>query len=249
MNVLAEEFGCIIVYPGQSQSANVRNCWNWFKPGHQQRNAGEPALIAGVTRQVMRDYAVDPSRVYVAGLSAGGAAAAIMAKTYPDLYAAVGVHSGLACGAAYNVLSAFSAMWYGSMVLPNPEIEDDVKIVPTIVFHADDDRTVNPRNADQIIARSGASCANLQVEVTRGQVTNGRSYVHTVHANAEGAPVLEQWLICKGGHAWSGGSSLGSYTDPLGPDASREMLRFFLQNPRHVPHAAWPSHAKRSPTL
>jgi len=245
MNVLAEEFNCIIVYPGQSQSANARKCWNWFKPSDQHRGSGEPALIAGITRQVMRDYAIDPLRIYVAGLSAGGAAAAIMAKTYPDLYAAVGIHSGLACGAAYDISSAFSAMLYGSRIDPHSKIEKDVEIVPTIVFHADDDSTVNPRNADQVIARSGAGNPALRVEVKQGQILSGRSYVQTIHTDAKGTPVLEQWLVHNSGHAWSGGSPLGSYTDPLGPNASREMLRFFLQNPRPKYEAALASDAKQ----
>src|SRR4051812_2007710 len=161
MNALAEEHGCLIVYPGQSQAANAPKCWNWFSPGDQQRDQGEPALIAGITRKVMRDHAVDPRRVYVAGLSAGGAAAAIMAQAYPDLYAAVGVHSGLACGAARDIPSAFTAMRQGATVPQQPGCGSATggnrRIVPTIVFHADKDSTVHPRNGDQVIAQSGAA--------------------------------------------------------------------------------------------
>jgi poly(hydroxyalkanoate) depolymerase family esterase len=239
MNALAEEHGCLIVYPGQTQSANAQKCWNWFSPGDQQRNQGEPALIAGITRQVMRDHAVDPRRVYVAGLSAGGAAAAIMAQAYPDLYAAVGVHSGLACGAARDMPSAFAAMRQGAGGLQQPgqgqAANGDRRIVPTIVFHADKDHTVNPRNGDQVIAQSTAG--DLRTTVQRGQVPGGHAYTRTLHADAGGQPMLEQWLVHGGGHAWSGGSAAGSYTDPRGPDASREMLRFFLEHP----HAAVPA--------
>jgi poly(hydroxyalkanoate) depolymerase family esterase len=239
MNALAEAHACLVVYPGQTHAANAQKCWNWFSPGDQRRDQGEPALIAGITRQVMREHAVDPRRVYVAGLSAGGAAAAIMAMAYPDLYAAVGVHSGLACGAARDLPSAFAAMRQGAAAAA-PHQPDHAsangggrRVVPTIVFHADQDGTVHPRNGDQVIAQSGATAAGgLRTEVQRGRVPGGHAYSRTIHADAGGRPVLEHWLVHGGGHAWSGGSPAGSYTDPRGPDASREMLRFFLEHPR-----------------
>lgn len=239
MNVIAEEHGFLVVYPHQTPAANAQKCWNWFSPGDQQREQGEPALIAGITRQMMRDNAVDARRVYVAGLSAGGAAAAIMAQAYPDLYAAAGVHSGLACGAARDMPSAFAAMRQGAATAPRSGTGEvggaSRRIVPTIVFHADKDQTVHPRNGDQVIAQSAAA-AGLRSEVQRGQVPGGHAYSRTIHADAAGQPVLEQWLVHGGGHAWSGGSEAGSYTDPRGPDASREMLRFFLEHP----HRTWP---------
>jgi poly(hydroxyalkanoate) depolymerase family esterase len=233
MNELAEEQTFLVAYPAQAQSANVSKCWNWFNAADQQRDQGEPSLIAGITRQIMRDFSVEPEQVYVAGLSAGGAAAAIMGSAYPDLYAAVGVHSGLACGAARDMPSAFAAMRQGGA----PHHGGAKQLVPTIVFHGDRDTTVNPVNGDQVIAQSKAG-SDFQTTVSRGQAPGGISYTCTVACDDSGHPMLEHWVLHGAGHAWSGGSPSGSYTEPRGPDASREMLRFFLDHPK--PRAASP---------
>ncbi|HEX3936614.1 MAG TPA: PHB depolymerase family esterase [Xanthobacteraceae bacterium] len=238
MNQIAEEQTCLVAYPAQPSDANPAKCWNWFRPADQRRGQGEPSLIADITRKVMREYSVDPARVYIGGLSAGGAAAAIMGATYPDLYAAVGVHSGLACGAANDLPSAFIAMRQGDLgdTVRSSDIASDLRngpVVPIIVFHGDRDTTVHPRNGDHVIARSRA--VNWRKTVHQEQVPGGHSYTRTLHADPSGRAVFEHWEIHGAAHAWSGGSPAGSYTDPRGPDASREMLRFFLQ------HRAQPS--------
>ena len=227
MNDLAEEGTFLVAYPAQAQSANVSKCWNWFSPADQQRDQGEPSLLAGITRQIMRDFRVQPGRVYIAGLSAGGAAAAIMGATYPDLYAAIGVHSGLACGAASDIPSAFAAMRQGQSDGARAAGRAG-RAVPTIVFHGDRDSTVNPVNGDQVIAQSKAA-AELRTTVTTGEASGGIRYTCTVQTDENGQSILEQWVLHGAGHAWSGGSTAGSYTEPRGPDASREMMRFFLQ--------------------
>jgi poly(hydroxyalkanoate) depolymerase family esterase len=226
MNFLAEEQNCFVVYPEQPSGANQSKCWNWFRTGDQRRGGGEPSMIAGITRQIMRDHAIDPKRVYVAGLSAGGAAAAIMGATYSDLYAAVGVHSGLACGAASDLPSAFAAMRQGG---GSKAIADGKTSVPTIVFHGDRDTTVHPKNGDQIIEQS-AGAMRPTTKVLRGRVPNGHAYTRTILSDAGGRATSEHWNVDGAGHAWSGGSPAGSYTDARGPDATREMLRFFLEH-------------------
>ncbi len=224
MNALAEELTFIVAYPEQSNAANASKCWNWFNLNDQRRDHGEPSLIAGMTRQIMRDFPVDVGRVYIAGLSAGGAMAAIMSLAYPDLYAAIGVHSGLACGAAFDLQSALTAMRHGSVIRRAAE-----HMVPTIVFHGDQDNTVNPINADQVIAQAKASM-HLRASVSDGKTSGGISFTRTIQSDETGRPILEQWVVHEAGHAWSGGSAAGSYAEPRGPDASRAMVRFFFRH-------------------
>jgi poly(hydroxyalkanoate) depolymerase family esterase len=228
MNELAEEFGFFVAYPGQTQAANMQKCWNWFNAADQIRDQGEPSLIAGITRMVMEEVPVQPGRVFTAGLSAGGAKAAIMGATYPDLYAAVGVHSGLACGAARDMVSAFSAMKQGGGAAVAPRsggAGGSGQAVPTIVFHGDRDTTVHPVNGEEVAAQAGATG---RAEVTKGTSAGGMSFTRSVQRDESGRANLEQWVLHGAAHAWSGGSAAGSYTDPSGPEASREMVRFFL---------------------
>jgi poly(hydroxyalkanoate) depolymerase family esterase len=231
MNFIAEEQTCFVGYPAQRSEANQAKCWNWFRTADQQRDRGEPSLIAGITRQIMRDYSIDPKRVYVGGMSAGAAAAAIMGTTYHDLYAAIGIHSGLACGAATDLPSAFVAMRQGGLAASlgssDRIILTDGPTVPTILFHGDRDLTVHPSNSDHILAQSMRT-TSTQKKVRRGRVPGGHAYTRTIHTDASGRVIFEHWNIHGAGHAWSGGNPAGSYTDPRGPDATREMMRFFL---------------------
>ena len=236
MNEAAEARTCLVAYPGQPASAHAQKCWKWFSADDQQRGRGEPSLIAGITRQIMLDYAVDPRRVYVAGLSAGGAAAAIMGDAYPELYAAIGVHSGLACGAARDLPSALAAMKHGGAGSHRASGRQH-RIVPAIVFHGDRDTTVSPRNGDDVVAQSEQG-ANLRPDVRNGRSAAGLDFTRTIHTDGTGGVVTEQWVVHGAGHAWSGGRPAGSYTDPRGPDATKEMLRFFDEHPHPAPPRA-----------
>lgn len=234
MNALARSQGCYVQYPEQAQAANPQRCWNWFKHNHQQRDGGEPAGIVAQVKAVMAAHAVDPRRVYVAGLSAGGAMAAIVAAAYPDVFAAAGVHSGLPGDAAGNLQEALAAMKAGA-ASPSPHARTPrpAKPVPTIVFHGDQDGTVHLRNGHQLLAAALAGApAEWRSQLTEGRAPGGRSFSRQHHEGADGRSHAELWVVHGAGHAWSGGQPAGSYTDASGPDASAEMLRFFRQHQR-----------------
>jgi poly(hydroxyalkanoate) depolymerase family esterase len=231
MNTHAERHTFLVAYPEQPSSANSMRCWNWFQPGDQRRDSGEPSLLAGITRQISTHHAVDPARVYIAGFSAGGAMAAVMAATYPDLYAAVGVHSGLAHGAACDTMSAIAAMSNGPSTAHLPPLP----AIPLMVIHGDNDPTVNHLNADRLIdtalGTNGDRPTRHHTQIADGHVPGGRRYTRTTYTDGDGVPIVERLTIHQGGHAWSGGPS-GPHTDPLGPDASAELVRFFHHHPR-----------------
>ncbi|MDP3264734.1 MAG: PHB depolymerase family esterase [Tabrizicola sp.] len=222
MNALAEEFGCLVAYPAQPTGANVQKCWNWFRPEDQTRGAGEPARFAALADEIRANHAVDPTRIYIAGLSAGAAAALVTAAAYPEIFSAVGAHSGLPAGSARDVASAFSAMRSGGQGRPHKTA------LPTIVFHGTGDATVHPSNATAIIAQAIGAMPALETTFETGRSDGDREFSKTAYVTQAGHPMAELWEIDAAGHAWAGGEPGASYTDPKGPDASRHMLRFFL---------------------
>ena len=240
MNTLAGKHNAMVLYPEQTTSGNAMRCWNWFDPSHQQAGRGEPGMIAALTQKIIAQHSADPARVYVAGLSAGGAMAAVVAGLYPDLFAAVGVHSGLAAGAAQDVMSAFSAMRSGAK-------GHKTSALPTIVFHGTADTTVNPDNSEFITdaALAALKATGLSLTKTKSNIESSSTpgkpehAERTVYCNASGTPFVESWRVMAGPHAWSGGNAQGSYTDPDGPDASGAMLAFFLRHEKVRSAANW----------
>lgn len=233
MNRLADEHGFLVLYPEQSAGANTSRCWNWFRPQDQVRDGGEPALIAAMVRAVMDEQPVDAQRVFVAGLSAGAAMAVVLGETWPDLFAAVGAHSGLPFAAAHDIPSAMAAMKGRGLAGRAQAPGSAARAVPTIVFHGDRDHTVQHSNGAHIAAQARRAAPSLDASRETGTASGGRRYTRELHADAGGRVIVEQWTVHGAGHAWSGGDAAGTYTDNAGPDASAEMLRFFLaQVPR-----------------
>jgi poly(hydroxyalkanoate) depolymerase family esterase len=226
MNRLAEEANCLVLYPEQDSASNRTQCWNWFESGHQARDAGEPGIIAGLTRQIVKEHGADPAQVFVAGMSAGGAMAAVLGAEYPDLFAAVGVHSGLPAGSGRDMITGLQAM---NKPAKGRTLRESV---PVIVFHGSTDHVVTPANGDAVLhqyvgAHAGLHAAPLSVRHDDA-AHGGRRCRRSVWRDDAGRAMAEQWVVQGAGHAWAGGNAAGSHTDAAGPSASKEMLRFFL---------------------
>ncbi len=251
MNVLADEYNFLVVYPEQTGNSNELKCWNWFLPEHQSRGAGEPAKLAAVVEHLRDTYSVDAARTFIAGMSAGGAMAVIMGVTYPDLFAAIGVHSGLAYQAAVDLPGALKAQQSGS---PDPThlglaafkamgkaSSESRRRIRVIVFHGTDDARVHPNNADQIIMqwawtnayveglRDNALGSGKSARLRQETVPDGYRYTRKIYTDGHGGTLLEKWIVQGLGHAWSGGSGEGSHTDPNGPKASEAIWKFFSE--------------------
>ena len=226
MNELAEQHGCLVLYPEQDASANHNRCWNWFEPAHQARGAGEAEIIAGMTRAIVAEHDAEPSQVFVAGMSAGGAMAAILGAAYPELYAAIGVHSGLPAGSARDMITGLQAM-------KKPGRGRSLReAVPLIVIHGDADHVVSAANGEAVLQQFVGAHAGLHpAPLTRAsseQNMGGRRCTRATWHDQEGRPMAEHWTVHGAGHTWSGGCASGSHTDATGPCASSAMLRFFL---------------------
>lgn len=228
MNAVAEARGFAVAYPAQSPRANGGCCWNWFDSAQQQRGASEPGSIVGLIEQLVAEQAVDRSRVYVAGLSAGAAMALLLGRHYPEVFAGVAAHSGLPTGAAHDMPSAFAAM-SGRHAAGAPA---GLPALPTIVFHGDADATVVPRNGDAIVEAALTAHRRagivLQESVRLEPTAGARPCTVSVYRDPQGRSRVEAWTVHGAAHAWSGGSSAGSFTDASGPDASAQIARFFL---------------------
>jgi poly(hydroxyalkanoate) depolymerase family esterase len=243
MNALAENKGFIVLYPEMNYAANLNGCWNWFYTYNQVRGDGEPAIIKGMVDKVKSQYKIDNNKVYVAGMSAGAFIATIMGVTYPDVFHAVGIHSGGDYSYAYDAFTGSWVMLYGTI---NPIADGDAafhqmgtnaRAVPIIVFHGNLDTVVNPINASQAIQQwartntnAGVSMDTTADTITNGQVTNGDSYTIYDYKDNNGNNWMRKVLVNSMSHAWSGGNSTGSYTDPRGPNASQMMWDFFTSH-------------------
>ncbi len=251
MNYYAEQYHLLVLYPEQPRKANAGKCWNWFRPEHQTRDGGEPAEIAALVEQIHTGYTVDRERVYVAGISAGAAMAVILAATYPDLFAAIGVSAGVAYKASTNLPGSLLVLARGNAdprqqgQLAYAAMGPHRRVMPVVAFHGMSDTTVSPRNSEHVINQwfwtnhlvtNGAHADHTDpapAAVTPGSVPGGHSFTEYIYHDQHGRTVLKKYLVDGMKHSWSGGAADGSFTDPLGPKASQLMLDFFLSHTLH----------------
>ena len=250
MNQLAEQYDFIVAYPEQTSAYNSALCWNWFNPANQFRGGGEPAILAGIVQEIERntaEWTIDVHRIYVTGISAGGAMAVILGATYSDIFAAIGVHSGTEYRAITSLGTGGDVFLQGG---PDPIQQGQAayaamgrfaRVVPTIVFHGTKDAVIAPTNGNQVVqqwmetdvlASHGTYHADFHSpnSTRNGQVAGGHSYTVYQWNDDKGNEVQEYWLVDGMGHAWSGGNP-GISTDPQGPSASLAMYLFFNNHP------------------
>jgi poly(hydroxyalkanoate) depolymerase family esterase len=252
MNAVADQNNFLVVYPEQSKEANPLQCWNWFDAKHQARDSGEPSILAAVVNEVRRSHKVDAKRVYVAGISAGAAMAVVMGVSYPDIFSAVGVHSGLAFKAATDVQGGLTAMKQGGpdprqlgllafQVMEKNLAGKSARRMPVIVFHGDADPYLNPSNANQVVTqwvttndylddgKSNDSVASEPARTIPGSIPAGHTFTRYVYNDRSARLLIEEWIVKGLGHAWSGSPAAAPFADPKGPNASAEMWRFFRE--------------------
>jgi len=238
-NQLADRHGFLVVYPEQTLTHNLQRCWNWFDARHHERSHGEPAILAGIAREVMAErtrWRIDHDRVYVAGLSAGGAMALVLGATYPDLFAAIGVHSAPPYRSATSRSGALTAM-AGRSIVPPAHAASMSGIAPMILFQGRIDSTVRVVNAVRItdqwrslherrlVGDRDPDRITRQREITH-LTASGRTSTVTRWYSASGRKLLESWQVERLAHAWSGGRKGVPFSDPQGPRATTEMWRF-----------------------
>jgi poly(hydroxyalkanoate) depolymerase family esterase len=249
-NDYAERDTFLVAYPEQPSSANASQCWNWFLPEHQRRGSGEASIIAGIATSVAREFSVDRRRTHVTGMSAGGAMTVNLGATYPDVFASIGVSAGVEYKAAQDVASGVLVLQTGG---PDPDqqgalayvaMERAARTVPVIVFHGDLDQTVRPVNGDQVLSQwaqtndlvddrvDNDTVSDAPAATVAGTVPGGRAWTRYEYELRPEGPLLEKWIVHGMTHKWSGGAEGQTFTDPAGPEATEEMLRFFASHPR-----------------
>ena len=253
---LADKLNLLVLLPEQPETANPKKCWTWYDAAHQRRDAGEPSLIAGMTRQTLGDWAVDSQRVYITGISAGAAMASVMAIAYADVFAAAGLHSGIPYRAAANVMEGVAAMTRGAsdpVQLATTAMADmgpRARAIPAIIVQGLADAVVKPVNAEHtrdmwltmnaLVRRDAAPAVRPTAE--QRSEAGGLGVITSCYPSRQVTTGCEVTTVfVEGlGHAWSGGSKAGTFTDERGPDATDVILKFLLTQRMPAPNAVRP---------